>query len=71
MVDQEAKPTFRSRYAHTQFKEQSEGPIDIVASKFMESRLNPYKPGVPFLGQRQTVQCQIRRRRTRPSTPYI
>ena len=25
---------------------------------------NPYKPGVPFLGHRQTVQTQIRRRRT-------
>ena len=27
--------------------------------------LNPYKPSVPFLGHRQTVQTQIRRRRTR------
>ena len=26
---------------------------------------NPYKPSVPFLGHRQTVQTQIRRRRTR------
>ena len=27
-------------------------------------RLNPYKPGVLFLGHKQTVQTQIRRRRT-------
>ena len=34
-VDQLAKPTFRSRYAHTPFgseTEQSEGPMDTVAS---------------------------------------
>ena len=32
-VDQVAKPTFRSRYAHTPFvTEQSEGPMDTVAS---------------------------------------
>ena len=28
-------------------------------------RLNPYKPGVPFVGHRKTVQTQLRRRRTR------
>ena len=27
--------------------------------------INPYKPSVPFLGHWQTVQIQIRRRRTR------
>ena len=29
------------------------------------SKLNSYKPSVPFLGHRQTVQTQIRHRRTR------
>ena len=32
ILDQLAKPTFRSRYAHTPFTEQSEGPMDTVAS---------------------------------------
>ena len=31
-LDQLAKPTFRSRYAHTPFTEQSEGPMDTVSS---------------------------------------
>ena len=31
-IDQLAKPAFRSRYAHTPFVEQSEGPMDTVAS---------------------------------------
>ena len=29
-----------------------------------EKKLNPYKPGIPFLGHRQTLQTQIRRHRT-------
>ena len=33
--DQLAKPTFRSRYTHTQFTEQSEGAMDKVASTFV------------------------------------
>ena len=32
LLDQLAKPTFRSHYAHTPFTEQSEGPMDTVAS---------------------------------------
>ena len=32
-IYQLAKPTFRFRYAHTPFKEKSEGPMDTVASK--------------------------------------
>ena len=31
-LDQLAKPTFRSRYTHTTFTEQSEGPMDTIAS---------------------------------------
>ena len=31
-LDQLAKPTFRSRYAHTPITEQSEGQMDTVAS---------------------------------------
>ena len=31
----------------------------------MKITVNPYKPSVPFLGHRQTVQTQIRCRRTR------
>ena len=39
-IDQLAKPTFRSRYAHTPFgsvTEQSEGPMDTVASTLIRS----------------------------------
>ena len=35
---------------------------DMIASRCLI--LNPYKPGIPFLGHRQTVQTRIRRRRT-------
>ena len=38
-----------------QSKSFSKGPLDR----------NPYEPSVPFLGHRQTVQTQIRRRGTR------
>ena len=31
----------------------------------VQHSINPYKPSVPFLGHRQTVHTQIRRRRTR------
>ena len=33
--------------------------------RFSPKLLNPYKPSVVFIGHRQTVQSQIRRRRTR------
>ena len=40
--DQLAKPIFRSRYAHTPFvTEQSEGPMDTVASK-MDYPAHPF-----------------------------
>ena len=35
VLDELAKPTFRSRYAHTPFTEQSEGPMDTVASNLV------------------------------------
>ena len=36
LLDQLAKPTFRSRYAHTPVvTEQSEGPIDTIASNLL------------------------------------
>ena len=40
-IDQLAKPTFRSRYAHTPLvTEQSEGPMDTVASSNNISKLH-------------------------------
>ena len=35
-LDQLAKPTFRSRYAHTK---NSEGPMDTVSSKWRQTRV--------------------------------
>ena len=45
--------------------------VCILLFKLMHALLNPYKPGVQFLGHSQTVQTQIRRGRTRRSDQIL
>ena len=51
-LDQLAKLTFRSRYAHTPVTEQSEGPMNTVASKQAQQAI-----AIIHLSRRPASEC--------------